>query len=258
MVPYNQKKIVLAEIEEMEKNLKERQALEVIELDSLVSVVLPDLIEVVALQQVQHISKGKRNKNKKQIELEASRAEAALEAQLMPNLREQESDAIELIALSMGRSIYQISADGHCLYNAISRQLTVTSSPVQYGFKELRGLAAGHMRNNPDEFLPFLVNKNGDSMTEAEFSEHCESCQNGAVWGGQMEVIDGFSLFQILALACILKRQIHVVQVSSPVIILGEQFLPLNPIAVTYHRHAYTLGEHYNSLEITTKDLPIV
>lgn len=59
------------------------------------------------------------------------------------------------------------------------------------------------------------------------------------MWAGQ---------FEIQALAQSLQRPIHIIQVGSPVLILGEEF-DQPPLLISYHKHAYALGEHYNSLE---------
>ena len=44
---------------------------------------------------------------------------------------------------------------------------------------------------------------------------------------------------------------LQVVQAEGPPMVLGEQFAQ-KPLILTYHRHAYGLGEHYNS--VTSKN----
>ena len=61
-----------------------------------------------------------------------------------------------------------------------------------------------------------------------------------AEWGGQIE---------LRALAVCLERQIHIYDASTGVLVMGEQFDAFNALKVTYHRHYYSLGEHYNSVE---------
>jgi OTU domain-containing protein 6 len=46
-----------------------------------------------------------------------------------------------------------------------------------------------------------------------------------------------------------LKIPIFIYQAGSPVLKLGEQYVGVRPeVRLSYHRHAYGLGEHYNSL----------
>lgn len=48
----------------------------------------------------------------------------------------------------------------------------------------------------------------------------------------------------------VLKRPIEVIQAKGPVIIVGEEYKDKGfcPVTLTYHRHMYGLGEHYNSV----------
>ena len=52
---------------------------------------------------------------------------------------------------------------------------------------------------------------------------------------------------QIQALSRVLQRPIHVVQATGPVVATGDHYGP-PVLSLSYHRHAYRLGEHYNSL----------
>ena len=63
----------------------------------------------------------------------------------------------------------------------------------------------------------------------------------GAEWGGQLE---------IRALCEYLHRPIHVYEANMPVLIMSEENVRSDesPIILTYHRHYYALGEHYNSV----------
>ena len=113
-------------------------------------------------------SKGKKRKNKKMQELEAMRKEAEEEAKSMPNYKEQEDIALDTLANDMSRKIVPVPADGNCLYYAISRQLQLVGAETAYTFKQLRGLAASWMKDHPDDFLPFLLNKQGDMLSQGK------------------------------------------------------------------------------------------
>jgi hypothetical protein len=49
-------------------------------------------------------------------------------------------------------------------------------------YKELRISAAEYMRQNPDDFTPFLYLEDGN------FDRYCNDIENTACWGGQLEV----------------------------------------------------------------------
>jgi OTU domain-containing protein 6 len=55
-------------------------------------------------------------------------------------------------------------------------------------------------------------------------------------------------LKQLQALSEALSNPIEVLQAEGAPVVLGEQFRPKQPITLTYHRHAFGLGEHYNSV----------
>lgn len=48
----------------------------------------------------------------------------------------------------------------------------------------------------------------------------------------------------------VLKRPLEVIQAKGPVVLAGAEYKDngLPPITLTYHRHMYGLGEHYNSV----------
>jgi OTU domain-containing protein 6 len=77
-------------------------------------------------------------------------------------------------------------------------------------------------------------------------------CEFGAEWGGQFE-IQALSkslkkqIHIIQALSKSLKKQIHIIQANSPLLKIGEEFLG-EPLRISYHKHAFGLGEHYNSV----------
>jgi OTU domain-containing protein 6 len=65
--------------------------------------------------------------------------------------------------------------------------------------------------------------------------------QDTAAWGGQVE---------LGALARALRRQIRVYAVGMPLLTLGDEYAGEgSTLEVCYLRHAFGLGEHYNSVE---------
>lgn len=138
--------------------------------------------------------------------------------------------------------IKEISSDGHCMYRAIEDQLA-QRSPEPRGVmnvKELRCRTAEHIRSHAEDFLPFLTNPNtGDLYTTDEFEKYCNDVEHTAAWGGQLE---------LRALTHVLQLPIEVIQADSATINIGEEYND-ERITLVYMRHAYGLGEHYNSVE---------
>ncbi len=61
----------------------------------------------------------------------------------------------------------------------------------------------------------------------------------------------GNSAPQLRALSQVLRRPFEVVQAEGRPVVIGEEFLDSSstPVLLTYHRHMYGLGEHYNSVQ---------
>jgi OTU domain-containing protein 6 len=122
--------------------------------------------------------------------------------------------------------------------------------PSTHDYLELRKLAAKHLREHPEEFKPFL-----DVDSEDDYEVYCSKVESPtlAEWGGQIE---------IRAIANSLEHLIHIYDAEAPVLVMGERMSgaaeaegqPLiEPLRLTYHRHYYALGEHYNSVEKIAK-----
>lgn len=126
------------------------------------------------------------------------------------------------------------------MYNAIADQLLLRRGK-DYSFAQLRKMAADYILENQDDFLPFLVDENGELLKADDLDNYCNKVAYGTVWGGNNE---------LQALSQVLECQIHVVQASSSVVKLGENH-DSDVLTISYHRHAYGLGEHYNSLRPT-------
>ncbi|KAM6958655.1 deubiquitinase OTUD6B isoform 2-T2 [Aplochiton taeniatus] len=188
------------------------------------------------------VSKAQKRRDKKAAhdkERESRIAEAEVEN--LSGLRHQEGLKLSQKLAERQLQIKEISSDGHCMYRAIEDQLLQLAMPgLNQNLKELRKHTAEHMRSNADNFLPFLTNSStGDIYTADEFEKYCCDVEQTAAWGGQLE---------LQALTQILQLPIEVIQADSPTIKIGEEF-DKAPITLIYMRHAYGLGEHYNSVE---------
>ena len=116
-----------------------------------------------------------------------------------------------------------------------------------YNYKQLRRLAADHIRMNRDEYAPFL----GLSANDLEFDHYCDKMASESLceWGGQLE---------LKALAAILECCINIYSAQAPTLVMGQADVTNTVLKITFHQHYYALGEHYNSTEsITNSDLNI-
>uniref|UniRef100_A0A8C5RKP8 ubiquitinyl hydrolase 1 n=1 Tax=Laticauda laticaudata TaxID=8630 RepID=A0A8C5RKP8_LATLA len=185
------------------------------------------------------ISKAQKRRDKKAA-LEKEREERIAEAEIenLTGARHLESQKLANILALRQLEIKQIPSDGHCLYRAIEDQLKEQQN--LWTVSTLRSQTAEYMRSHMDDFLPFLTNPNtGDLYSQEEFEKYCSDIANTASWGGQLE---------LRALSHILQTPIEVIQMDSPPIIVGEEY-SRKPLMLVYMRHAYGLGEHYNSVK---------
>lgn len=188
------------------------------------------------------VTKAQKRRDKKaaqERERESRIAEAEVEN--LQGVRHQEGLMLAQKLALQQLQIKEIPSDGHCMYRAIEDQLAQRSQPgLVMSLKELRSRTAQHMRGHADDFLPFLTNTNtGDMYTTDEFESYCSEVEHTAAWGGQLE---------LRALTQVLQLPIEVIQADSSTIKIGEEF-GSDPITLVYMRHAYGLGEHYNSVE---------
>ncbi|XP_076109931.1 deubiquitinase OTUD6B-like [Mytilus galloprovincialis] len=152
--------------------------------------------------------------------------------------RHIEFEKIKSILKNKNLQIFEIPSDGNCLYTAISHQVPHET------YETLRRKTAQYMRENPDEFLPFLTKENGDPYNDEDFETFLLKTAETSEWGGQLEV---------KAMSNVLHYPIEIVQGEGPQIKIGEEY-DSESLTVCYHRHAFGLGEHYNSVETYVPD----
>ncbi|KAJ1813350.1 OTU protein [Coemansia sp. RSA 2598] len=184
-------------------------------------------------------NKAKQRQQRKEEEMRRLQEEAEAEAENMVDVAAQESEAIEKLVARDGLVVQDIRADGHCLYSAIADQVSLYHGSSS-SYQDMRRLAAQYMRQHRDDFMPFMVTDDGDMFTDADFESHCSRIESTADWGGHQE---------ITALSHALQTPVLVYQAGMPVLRIGDDLYPSkHPVKLSYHRHAYGLGEHYNSL----------
>ncbi|KAF5915140.1 deubiquitinase OTUD6B [Diceros bicornis minor] len=225
---------------EAEMEQKQREELEQLKLTSKdqIDSVAGNISNLVVENEPPRISKAQKRRDKKAA-LEKEREERIAEAEIenLSGARHVESEKLAQILAARRLEIKQIPSDGHCMYRAIEDQLKEQECPLTVA--ALRSQTAEYMQSHVEDFLPFLTNPNtGDMYTPEEFGKYCDDTVNTAVWGGQLE---------LRALSHILQTPIEIIQADSPPIVVGEEY-PKKPLILVYMRHAYGLGEHYNSV----------
>jgi OTU domain-containing protein 6 len=200
---------------------------------------LEERVEEVKVNTIEQATiKKKKKRRDKMAEFEEERQKAFLEQQEMVDHKQIEHDKLALILQKHSFQIKPIAPDGHCLYNSILNQFNKNNLLLDIDYKTLRKSTAEHIRNNKLEFIPFLCNEAGDMLNDEEFDDYLDKLANGAVWGGQIEI----QAISYSYMVCI-----HVFQA-------GTEPIEFNPdgadvvLNISYHKHEYGLGEHYNSL----------
>lgn len=159
------------------------------------------------------------------------------------------------------------------LYNAVAHQLKIIGE-TPLNFHELRTKTATHLRENMNEFLPFISTSDSDDLLSPEqYKKYCDDVANSSAWGGAVEVSYGqmeniiefcsefycviknsSSLKQLQVLSHVLKCPIEVIQASGVPYVIGDGYSNEKKMILTYHRHMYKLGAHYNSVRKYIKE----
>lgn len=200
---------------------------------------VPEVIEEEKSAQPR-VTKAQKRRDKKLVQEKERAAEIAVQEELNKNgPRMLETQSITNILKSRNLSLHPIISDGNCLFNAVIHQLDLNDCGV-LDISSLRDKTANYIKDHKDEFIFYMTNPDtGDILNEEEFGKYCEALRNTPAWGGQIE---------ITALSNILKVQIEVIQATGPPTIQGaDEFSDKPKLVITYHRHMYSLGEHYNS-----------
>eukprot|EP01111_Echinosteliopsis_oligospora_P018832 TRINITY_DN8853_c0_g1_i1.p1 TRINITY_DN8853_c0_g1~~TRINITY_DN8853_c0_g1_i1.p1 ORF type:complete len:311 (-),score=88.36 TRINITY_DN8853_c0_g1_i1:47-979(-) len=188
------------------------------------------------------VSKKQEKKNKR-IKEEEDRLKSIAELNKNSiNYRTNEEDLILKKLAPINMCLKHIQADGNCLYAAIADQIRLLHLPGPSTSKELREEAAKYMLSHPSSFIPFL---DSDSAQISDLKEYCKELTTTSKWGGQLE---------ITALSHSLRTPIIIHSADTPDIQTGEEYsstdstTPSSSLHLSYHKHAYALGAHYNSV----------
>ena len=135
--------------------------------------------------------------------------------------RSIEMKKIESLLEERSLSLCEIPSDGDCMYKAIEHQLRLTRN-IDQTVDELRYQASEYIRQNKDDFLPFLLNDENSVVTDKEFEVYCDKIANTKTWGGHLE---------LKALSNTLKVPIEIIQAEGTPIQIGfSEFGSKNPL----------------------------
>lgn len=156
--------------------------------------------------------------------------------------RRIEQQKLKILLDEHGLDVQDIDADGDCLYRAVEHQLSLaTDADERLTSQMLRERTSQYMLDHRDDFLPFLLTDQGDLMSEQEFKNYCDRIVRTKEWGGHLE---------LTAITQFTKKPIHIFQADnrSPIKIEPKSDFGKRPMLLSFHKHLYHLGEHYNSL----------
>ncbi|MCL7047792.1 hypothetical protein MKW94_001939 [Papaver nudicaule] len=257
------KKQVEDEISRLSTKLKEKHAEELASLgysngDGKEKAHLDTLVKAIAGVSVNNqadTSKPSKSvkRREKRAQQEADREQRIQEEQsCIVSNRIVEDEKLEKKLEPLGLVVNEIKPDGHCLYRAVENQLAnFSGGPSPYSYQKLREMVASYMRQHESDFLPFFLSDNNidmdsDNSPSEIFENYCKEVESTAAWGGQLE---------LGALTHCLKKHILIYSGSFPDVEMGQEYKSKsgtsssNPsIMLSYHKHAFGLGEHYNSI----------
>uniref|UniRef100_M4CU22 OTU domain-containing protein n=1 Tax=Brassica campestris TaxID=3711 RepID=M4CU22_BRACM len=182
-------------------------------------------VSVTAQQEHSKPSKSVKRREKRAKE-EAEREQRIKEEQSnVTSDRMVENQKLEKKLKPLGLTVIEIKPDGHCLYRAVENQLANLSG------------------DKKTDFIPFFLSETESESESAEerFEKYCREVESTAAWGGQLE---------LGALTHCLRKHIMVFSGSFPDVEMGKEYKSGDgsSLKLSYHRHAFGLGEHYNSV----------
>ena len=102
---------------------------------------------------------------------------------------------------------------------------------------DLRQQCADYMRQNADDFAPFIAADEHSKATN--LAEYTDEIEKTAIWGGELE---------IQALAKVWSVQVVLYSAEAQTVKINVENETLPVLQFAFHRHMYSLGSHYNSV----------
>eukprot|EP01135_Chromosphaera_perkinsii_P000585 Nk52_evm6s128 gene=Nk52_evmTU6s128 len=197
------------------------------------------------------MSRAEKRRVKKEAEAKERREQIRKETEGLVSHREVELENLKKQLQPLKLRIKQIKPDGHCLYSAIADQLSMIGKMprgVDEDIFSLRSLTAEYVRSHSNDFIPFLINDQGDMLTEEEFSKYCRDIEETNCWGGQVEIQALASALGVRVLVHQSGREPIVTTGGDGSTHTGARGEAEGTLNVSYHMHEFGLGAHYNSL----------
>lgn len=200
----------------------------------------PVVVQEQSTNGIPKVSRAERRLAAKLAKSASIRAAAEDEAGSMVDHRKLELGAIEAIIETHRLRLVDVPADGNCMFRAIALQCSGDRDHLG-----LRESAVELMRSQPEVFANgVLENHLGELVLgEQSLNSYCDSMKDTskALWGGEGELV---------ALSTLLHRPINVFSMDSAVPTRIESLgcAEQECINLSYHKHYYSLGNHYNAL----------
>lgn len=189
----------------------------------------------VAQQVPKRRNRQKERLEKRKLEIERIKEQAAAEAADTVDCRQVEMDSMSHLLTLNGLEMFEIKPDGHCLFALIQDQLK-TRHNCAVSIADLRRIAAEYIASHSSDFDSFLFDE--DSGEIRDITEYVQELASTAMWGSDME---------ILALGRVYDCPVDIFMASGNKISINSQ--GTRPTLILgYYKHSFGLGEHYNSL----------
>lgn len=222
--------------------------------------------QIQAAKREKALAKKLKKKNaSRQKEIDREKRIKEENAKAGPSRRQMEMEALQKLQLHpRDLEVEEVDADGNCLYRAVSVQcsrlgVNISAGDVtgEEGYGKIRSVCADVLLgDNRAEYEPFAefgeghgAHSSGDHP--ATYEQYVANVRSTSTWGGQLE---------LRALCEALKVPIVVFSAESPPLTMGAEHDPdgedsegkdwskKKAILLSFHRHYYALGEHYNSV----------
>lgn len=183
-----------------------------------------------------------------------------------PSRRQMEMEALIALYLNPRKlGVEEVEADGNCLYRAVGRQCVRLGLNDLIGegsddYSKLRAICADVLiGKNRAEYEPFAEFGDGHDGHHSSGGDHpstyeayVDKVRSSNIWGGQLE---------LRALSEGLHCPIVVFSAEGPPLTMGAEYYgsggggeedgdwgEKKALLLSFHRHYYALGEHYNSV----------
>ena len=204
-----------------------------------------------AVRKTSRAARRRADKAARDAEREAARDAERAAAAGAPSACGEEAAALDAALATHALTLVDTPPDGHCLYASLADQLERAGKGDGGGVAGLRAAAAARLRSAALHFAPFIEDADGvDAAADgddpiARVAAYADAVETTAAWGGHCEVA---------ALAAALGVRVRVFTAASPPTLIDGDAGGGDPapddaptLTVAYLRHAYGLGEHYNS-----------